>query len=142
MRILDADILSYALLENHIASPYTRPLVERGLKSEIPLYITPVTLLETYNVLYWFYKIRPRETVARKIFIVAEGLNIVQTSKRGFKIALDENIPLGDALLIATALERKIPVIVTNDKHIRRVAEKYGLIVENPIPKEIREQLR
>ncbi len=31
MRIADADILSYALLENHVATKYTRPLIERGL---------------------------------------------------------------------------------------------------------------
>lgn len=141
MRIIDADILSYALLENHIASPYTKPLIEKGLKGEIVLYVTPVTLLETYNVIYWFYKIRPRKAVAKKIYAVAEGLTLIPASKTGFRIAVDENVPLGDALLIATALEKKIPVIVSNDKHVKKLAEKYGLVLENPIPRKIRSQI-
>ena len=32
MRIIDADILSYALLENHIATPYTRPPNRASIK--------------------------------------------------------------------------------------------------------------
>ena len=35
MRIVDADILSYGLLENHVATPYTRPLIERGIKGDL-----------------------------------------------------------------------------------------------------------
>lgn len=142
MRIVDADILSYALLEDHIATPYTKPLIERGLKNEIKIYITFTTLLETYNVLYWYYHIRPREKVARKILAIAEGLILIKSSSHGFYIAVDENIPLGDALLIATALENNIPIIVSNDRHIEKLAEKYGLIVENPIPQNIREKMK
>jgi len=56
-------------------------------------------------------------------------------------MAVDENGPLGDALLIATALEKKIPVIVSNDKHVKKLAEKYGLVLENPIPRKIRSQI-
>ena len=142
MRIVDADILSYALLENHVATPYTRPLIERALKGEIRVYVTPVTLLETYNVLYWHYRVRPRVAVAKKILAVAEGLILVPVSKRGFRIAAEENVPLGDALLIATALDNNIPVVISNDKHIEKLVKKYGLILENPIPEEIRKQMR
>jgi len=61
MRIIDVDILSYGLLENHIATPYTKPLIERGLKGELGIYVTATTLLETYNTLFWYYKVRPRK---------------------------------------------------------------------------------
>jgi len=142
MRIIDADILAYALLENHIASPYVKPLIERALKGEIELYVTPITLLETYNVLYWIYRIRPRKIVAKKIYVVAMGLNLVCVSKIGFKISVEENVPLGDALLVATALERRIPILVSNDKHVTKLAEKYGLILENPIPENIRRKMK
>ena len=142
MRIIDADILSYALLENHIATPYTRPLIERALRGEIRIYITPITLLEAYNVLYWYYHIRPRQAVARKILAIAEGLNLIQVSRHGFHLAVEENVPLGDALLIATALENNIPIVISNDKHVEKLARKYGLVLENPIPGDIREQMK
>ena len=141
MRIIDSDILSYALLEDHIATPYARPLVERALKGEVKLYVLPTTLLETYNVLYWYYRVRPRWAVAKKVLAVAEGLTLVQPSERGFYMAVEENVPLGDAILVATALDSNIPVVVLNDRHVRRLAEKYGLIFENPIPEEVRKQM-
>lgn len=142
MRIADADILCYALLEDHVASPYTKPLIIKGLKNQIKLYVTPVTLLETYNTLFWYYKVRPRLNVARKIRSVAKGLVVLPVSERGFDIAVEENVPLGDALLVATALDNRIPIVVSNDNHVKKLCEKYGLIYENPIPPEIRQLIK
>ena len=142
MRIIDADILSYALLENHIATPYTAPLIKRGLKEELELYVTATTLLEVYNTLYWYYRVRPRKLVAKKVCILAEGLNLIPPSPSGFKMSVEENLPLGDALLLATALDNKIPIIVSNDRHIRNSAKKFGLIYENPIPENIRKKIK
>jgi len=142
MRIVDADILSYGLIENHIATPYTRPLIERGIKGELELYVTVTTLLETYNTLFWHYKIRPRKLVARKIWLVAEGLRLIPPSSMGFKLCLDENVPLGDAILVATALDNRIPIIVSNDRHIEKLAKKYGLLYENPIPDDIKSKIK
>ena len=142
MRIVDADILSYGLIENHIATPYTRPLIERGIKGELELYVTVTTLLETYNTLLWHYKVRPRKLVARKIWLVAEGLRIIPPSSMGFKLCLDENVPLGDAILVATALDNRIPIIVSNDRHIEKLAKKYGLLYENPIPDDIKSKIK
>jgi len=79
--------------------------------------------------------------VARKIEVVAEGLNLIPVSEAGFKMAIDENVPLGDAILVATAIENNIPIVVSNDKHIEKLCSKYGLIYENPIPDDIRPKL-
>ena len=141
MRIVDADILCYALLDNHIASQYAKPLIVKGLRGELEIYITATTLLETYNTLFWHYKIRPRSSVARKVGLVAESLNLIPVSEAGFKIAIDENVPLGDAILVATAMENNIPIVVSNDKHIEKLCKKYGLVYENPIPEDIRSKL-
>ena len=142
MRIIDADILSYGLLENHIATPHAKPLIEKGIKGELEIYVTTTTLLEAYNTLFWHYGIRPRINVARKIWLIAEGLELIPPSNMGFKISVDENIPLGDAILLATALDNRIPIIVSNDSHIEKLTEKYGLIYENPIPEEMRFKIK
>ena len=60
----------------------------------------------------------------------------------GFKISVEENVPLGDAILLATALDNRIPIIVSNDKHIEKLTKKYGLLYENPIPQEVRSQIK
>jgi len=76
-----------------------------------------------------------------KMSLTLDGLNVLETSSNGLKIAAAENIPLGDGYVIATALQHSKPIIVTNDSHILSKAPKYGLIVENPIPEDVRKQL-
>ena len=51
-------------------------------------------------------------------------------------------MPLGDALLVATALDNRIPIVSTNDKHVKKLAVKYGLVIENPIPEDVIRQMR
>lgn len=141
MRIIDADILSYALYDESPAHPYAWGLVEKGLLGEVELYITHTTILETYNTLFWFYRVRPLEKLLEKLGLVIGGLKIVEPSITGLNVSLEDNIPLGDGFLIATALKHRIPVIVSNDSHIMSKASKHGLITENPIPEDARKKL-
>ena len=141
MRILDADILAYALYDESPAHTLSWQLIERSLTNEIDLYVTPTTILETYNTLYWFYRVRPLKSLLEKLTLTIEGLKVLETSINGLKVSAADNIPLGDGFLIATALHHSKPIIVTNDQHIINKAPKYGLITENPITEEIRKKL-
>ena len=76
-----------------------------------------------------------------KLKLTISEPKIVETSIAGLNISLKENIPLGDGFLIATALEHRIPIIVSNDSHIANRAPKYGLMVENPIPEGVRRKM-
>ena len=141
MRLLDSDILSYALYDESPAHPYAWKVVRKGLIGEYELYVTQTTILETYNVLYWFYRVRPSRKLIEKLKLTINGLKTVKTSDNGLNISLSDNIPLGDGFLIATAMENNIPIIVSNDKHIVKKAPKYGLTVENPIPKQVKDKM-
>lgn len=133
MRLLDADIFTYILYNASPYNPPCKPLIERAARGELDLYVTHTTVLETYNVLYWSYKVKPREAILRKISAALNIISLVPPSIKGLDIALGNRIPLGDGILIATALENKIPVIISNDKHIEKTAPRYGLIIENPL---------
>ena len=61
------------------------------------------------------------------------NLPAVPASILGIGISPKKNITLGDGIPIATALEAKLPVVVSSDRHISRVEPEYGLIVENPL---------
>jgi predicted nucleic acid-binding protein len=141
LRLLDADILAYALYHESPAHDAAWRTVERALTGEIDLYVTYTTILETYNTLYWFYRVRPLKALMDKMSLTISGLKVVETSVNGLSISGAENIPLGDGFLIATALKHGKPIIVTNDAHIISKASKYGLLTENPIPDEIRKSL-
>jgi len=138
LRLLDADIFAYALYDESPAHTHAWGFIENCLREGIPLNITPTTILETYNTLYWYYRVRPMKSLLEKISLTVETLKVVNTSINGLKIAAADNIPLGDGLLIATARQNNIPIIVSNDQHIINKTPKYGLIHENPIPEEIR----
>ena len=141
MRLLDADILAYALYDESPAHTPAWQTVERALTGEIDLHVTHTTILEAYNTLFWFYKVRPLRSLIEKLTLTIDGLKVIETSTNGLKISAADNIPLGDGFLIATALQHSKPIIVTNDSHIINKAPKYGLIIENPIPEEVREKL-
>lgn len=141
MRILDADILAYALYDQSPAHANAWSLVENCIKQGLPLNVTPTTILETYNTLFWHYRVRPAQKLLEKLSLTINELQVVDTSVNGLVIAQTDNIPLGDGLLIATAQQSNIPIIVTNDKHIINLAPKYGYITENPISEETRKKL-
>lgn len=141
MRLLDADILAYALYDESPAHTPAWQTVERALTGEIDLHVTHTTILEAYNTLFWFYKVRPLRSLIEKLTLTIDGLKVIETSTNGLKISAADNIPLGDGFLIATALQHSKPIIVTNDSHIINKAPKYGLIIENPIPEEVKEKL-
>ena len=84
---------------------------------------------------------RPLKDLLKKLAFITDNLKVVETSLYGFRISENENIPLGDGFLIATALQHSKPIIIKNDAHIIKTAEKYGLIAENPIPNDIKEKL-
>jgi len=52
LRIMDSDILSYALYDESPAHPYAWKVLEKGLFGEVEIYLTYTTILETYNVLF------------------------------------------------------------------------------------------
>lgn len=141
MRIVDADVLSYALYDESPAHSYAWALVRRGVLGELELYVAPTTILETFNVLYWFYRVRPRRALLKKLQLVVDSLEVVEVSLNGIRIALESNVPLGDGFLIDAALKNRIPIVVSNDLHIAKAAPKYGLILENPIPEGVRAEL-
>jgi len=137
LRIIDVDIFSYALYDESPAHDSAWSFLEKAILGEIEIYIMHTTILETYNVLFWYYRVRPLE----KLSLTISALKVIEPSIRGLEISLNENMPLGDGFLIATALTHRIPVIVSNDQDIISKAPKYGLIVENPIPEEVKKKL-
>lgn len=141
MRLLDADVLAYALYDESPAHQEAWNYMSEHISEGHKLHVSMTTILETYNTLYWYYKVRSREKLLKKIILTMETLEHVETSINGLRIAMEENIPLGDGFLLATAKQHMIPIIASNDQHIIVKTQKYGLISENPITAETREKL-
>lgn len=88
MRIIDADILSYALFDESPAHLDSWKIMENAITTQVKLYVAMTSILETYNVLYWFYRVRPRTALIQKISTVLETMITVPPSSDGVGLAL------------------------------------------------------
>jgi predicted nucleic acid-binding protein len=61
MRIIDADILSYALFQKHDAHPYCWPLLQNAVYGKMNVAIATASLLETYHALVEDYQVEREE---------------------------------------------------------------------------------
>jgi predicted nucleic acid-binding protein len=66
MRIIDADILTYALFEKHDAHPYCWPLLQSAVHGKTRVAIANTSLLETFHALVGDYQVE-REEAAYKL---------------------------------------------------------------------------
>ncbi len=147
MRIIDADILSYALFQKHDAHPYCWPLLQNAVHGKVSAAIATANLLEAYHALVEGYGVERQEA-----FYKLDGLTrstrirfltlSADATRKALEIAKLHNARSFDAALIAIAETNEISVIVSNDKHIARVCNERGLIIENPIPKEVAKKMR
>ena len=66
MRIIDADILSYALFQKHDAHPYCWPLLQNAIHGKTSVAIATVNLMEAYHSLVEDYDV-DREEASYKL---------------------------------------------------------------------------
>lgn len=147
MRILDADILSYALFSKHDAHPYCWPFLQRGLHGEVSMAIAATSLLEAYHALVEDYQVE-RDEAQGKLDALTRSRRIrflpmtVDTTRKALEIAKVHRIRSFDANLVASAEVNEISVVVSNDSHIARLCQERSLIHENPVPEDVRKSMR
>jgi predicted nucleic acid-binding protein len=147
MRIIDADILSYALFQGHDAHPYCWPLLQNAVHGKINVAIATVNLLEAYHALVEDYGVERQEasymlaalTRSTKIRFLPLSAEI---TRKALEIAKLCKVRSFDATLIATAETNQISIVISNDAHIARLCKERGLVIENPIPKEASNKMK
>ena len=147
MRIIDADILAYALFQKHDAHPYCWPLLQNAIYGKINAAIVTASLLEAYHALVEDYKVE-REEASYKLDGLTRSTRIrflpltVETARKALEIAKLYKVRSFDANLIASAETNGITVVASNDAHISRLCKERGLIIEDPIPIEAAKKMR
>ncbi len=147
MRLIDADILSYALFEKHDAHQYCWPLLQGAIHGKTSTSIAIISLLEAYHALVDDYGVE-REEAAYKLDGLTRSTKIrflplsVDTARKALEIAKQHKVRSFDANLIASAETNRISVIVSNDHHIARLCKERDLIIENPIPKNVAREMK
>lgn len=147
VRLIDADILSYALFEKHNAHPYCWPILLDAVHGRIRAALTSITLLESYNSLVYDYLVASKE-VAHKMYGLSQSRRILfipttgEAVRKAIEIAEKHHVRSFDANLVASAEVNDISIIVSNDRHIERLCRERNLIFENPLPKNARERMK
>ena len=147
MRIVDADIISYALFQKHDAHPYCWTLLQDAIHGKTRVAIATVSLLESYHALVEDYHVE-REEAFRKLDALSRSKIIrflpmtAETARKALEIAKDHKIRSFDANLMASAETNDVSIIVSNDGHIAKLCKERGLVLENPVPKEVAKGMR
>ena len=121
-------------------------ILERAVFGKIQVALSAISLLEAYNSLVRDYEVEATEAESklvglsrsRKVSILCVDTEIVS---RSLEIAKNHKARSFDATIVASAENNKISIIVSNDAHIRRLCEERGLVIENPIPEEVRKKM-
>jgi predicted nucleic acid-binding protein len=143
MRLMDSDILTYALHAKHVMHPYCWPILQKAVRGEVGLALSVQSLLESYNALVHDYKVEPEEASvkldglsrSKKILFLPATL---ATARRAFEISKKHAVRSYDAHVIACAELANISIVLSNDRHIEKLCRERGLVLENPIPKSAR----
>lgn len=147
MRLMDSDILTYALNAKHCAHTYCWPILQKAVRGEMEVALAIQSILESYNALVYDYGVEPREaggkldglSRSRKIFFIPVTLASV---RRALEISERYAVKSYDANLVACAELNKISIIMSNDGHIERLCKERDLVIENPIPEAVRKAMK
>lgn len=143
-KILDANFLIYSLLEDHPASKVCEKLI-LSCENKFDWITSPITLIETFYVLIKIYGQKIEDVYNKIKAIVKLPLGIVSLDQLLVISALDKRIrhqiDINDAILLQIGIEIGIPIIATDDKRLAKAVEDYGIVCENPITKEIRQEM-
>jgi predicted nucleic acid-binding protein len=143
-RILDANILIYALNQSHPAYSDCVEYLHKYDEPDIFISIYEV-LYEIYHGLTVYYGIPP-ETVINKLDELIES-NIgwrnmtLEEIQKGFHDAVSNKLDITDCRLLIIAESVQAPIIVTDDKRLGNYIEKAGLIWETPISPTTRKKI-
>ncbi|MHA1651861.1 MAG: type II toxin-antitoxin system VapC family toxin [Candidatus Helarchaeota archaeon] len=144
-KILDSNILIYSLLENHPASDVCEAVI-LSCENKFEWVTSPITFIETYYVLINVYGQEASQILQKirkisktPIIIITLDKNLVLSS---LEKALIHQIDTNDSILLQIGIDLGISIIATDDKKLIETCNNYGIICENPITEDIREEMR
>lgn len=117
---LDTNILIYLLERHETYSNLVAKVLEESAKSNAPLLTSTITVTEflagtVSSNLATLHKI-PRLQFISLGESLAEQAALLQK---------ENNLQIGDAIHLATAIEQRVDVFFSNDKQLVRIAKKY-----------------
>ncbi len=144
-KILDSNILIYSLLEDHPASDVCEAVI-LSCENKFEWVTSPITFIETYYVLINVYGQEASQILQKirkisktPIIIITLDKNLVLSS---LEKALIHQIDTNDSILLQIGIDLGISIIATDDKKLIETCNNYGIICENPITEDIREEMR
>ena len=140
-KILDTNLLVYALVESHPASQVCEEFILDGIE-KFDWVTASTTFFEAYFVLTKLYRVEDQhvlnklEILLKSAIIIRElpSSRILDALKKAQKYKLDSN----DSILLELAKTDRITILATDDQRLARAAKTEGLVIENPIGPEIR----
>jgi predicted nucleic acid-binding protein len=143
-RLIDTNVLVYALIDNHPASSVCETFI-REQQDRHTFYTTTITPFEIFHILWKTYGLEVLQVLEKVVAAVNSPLSFIQISERimriAFKKRIEYKLDTNDALLLAVALVQDIPSIVSDDRNLLKACEQEGLIGVSPLDESVREKI-
>ena len=140
LALLDSNVIVYSMITDYPNELYHRKchaLLERGLKGELDhiLSLNPIVVVEAFSALRRLLNWEEAEfrtgslLRSRRIAFLSISREAVQNSVRWAK---EKAIPVNDAVIGATMVERANLIYTVDEDHFEKL-EEYGVKILNPV---------
>lgn len=143
--LVDVNILTIFLVEDHPGHAYVRPRIEEGLKGSFIPVLLDISPLRAYWIMTAKWEIE-KEACEKSVRHFLESYPMIeywrvekQTIQHAFELARELHHDVFDTVYIAAMLEMGASTIMTTDRDFQRLCSSKKLEYLNPVPSKILE---
>ncbi len=143
-KMIDANILVYALVEGHPATDACEEFIRRVSEKKL-LVTTPLTPFEIYYVLWRIYGLSRNEAFEQAVSLFDSPIEFMRITEEDARMALkkvvEHSIEANDALLLVSCLQHGISSLASDDTRLLKACQEEGVHTEKPIDAKISQKM-
>ncbi|MEM3563221.1 MAG: type II toxin-antitoxin system VapC family toxin [Candidatus Jordarchaeaceae archaeon] len=143
-KMIDTNILVYALVENHPATATCDDFIRRVSEKKL-LMTTPLTPFEIYYVLWRIYGLNRDKAFEQAVSLFDSPIEFTHITEEDAHMALrkvvEHSIEANDALLLISCLKQGASSLATDDTRLLKACQQEGVHTEEPIDTKVSQNM-
>ena len=129
-KLIDANLLIYALIEDHPASSVCEAFIRKENRYR-KLYTTMLTPFEVFHVLWRIYGLKREQAMEKALSLFNSPLSFIPITEEVARISLEKiveyKIDSNDALLLTSSILYDIPSLASDDRKLLKASNEEGI---------------
>jgi len=143
-KLIDANLLIYALIEDHPASSVCEAFIRKENRYR-KLYTTVLTPFEVFHVLWRIYGLKREQAMEKALSLFNSPLSFIPITEEVARISLEKiveyKIDSNDALLLTSSILYDIPSLASDDRKLLKASNEEGIHTQSPINEKLRRDM-